>query len=1056
MSDLSVKLKLELQTAQGESALKRFETALDAALRKIGRTDAEIGIIKTLAREVEAGKRRLDELPQRWRADVAEIVRIGRGVRLLDETGIKQSHAAIRAEIDRLRQSFAELKSSNILARPELEQSAARVRDRIRELGEQMGSAHKHGQSLAAAMTRLHAAASLFLGAVAGSRISQMADEMQLLTARLALTEGSARAAKERLAELTAIANRAGVDMGAVADSYNSMADSVRKAGGSTADAVRMTEALVLALKISGASTTETANVMRQLGQALQKGRLNGDEFVTVAESGGKVLDYLAMSLGTTRGELARMAQEGELTTAKLLNLTQALDRIRQDAEGLPKTVGDAFARLTNAAKAWVAESQSMSVSMRALIGVIDFAAEHFGRLVDVLMLIGAGVIAANIGRVVAMLRTLGATLGIVAGMHPAVRAVMLALTGLTLLDQPIRRMWGALFGGGDGAAQRLQASIGEAKKSLELLSGQMANVGNAIGERMAEAKRRLDEVAQAAQKSARGLIDAMAQSMRDQFAAIDALARSRVQAIEASTSSESQKIRATVAVHVDAARQKAAAAEEAGRKMLAAWQASYDVLRRAAIASGRDVAEVERQATEERKRILDTLAQHYRSITDQLIAETQRHLDAARRADEELARHRMSTEDRVRALRQRTMDEAQAYADRVLQIEEKQAAARQALAQGDYDRARQLAEQAIQLAESNARAVTRRIEVNGQQVTQVVVSEAQATARAIEQITQSSAIVEAALKGQGDAHRSAAQQAQAAYESVARRLDEVVAAMDRLTAREISDLTVRVRVDTDAVQQRINEVKELAAKQEIVLRLKASAEEARAALEKNPISIEAQVKLQQVETAMRALREAQASDPLKVLAEVQIDDAARAIETLKQDSTSLHTVEPDTLRAQAAIDELRQPTSSTHTVYVQRVEQRASGGLIGGALAGFASGGQFVRRLGRITGPGTSTSDSIPAMLSAGEYVIRASSVRKYGVALLDAINRGVLPRVPRFAAGGLVHILQHAPAASSGATEVTLRLLDTQGDVRVRTSRDEAVSLARMLRRAGVRLAS
>gem|GEM_PF-3899533 len=1046
-----------MQTAQGASALKRFETALDAALRKIGRTDAEIGIIKTLAREVETGKRRLDELPQRWRADVAEIVRIGRGVRLLDEAGIKQSHAAIRAETDRLRQSFAALKSANILSRPELEQAAARVRDRIRELGEQMNGAHRHGQSLAAAMTRLHAAANLFLGAVAGSRILRMADEMQLLAARLALTEGSARAAKERLAELTAIADLAGVDMGAVAGSYTRMADAVRKAGGSTGDAVRMTEALALALKISGADATEAANVMRQLGQALQKGRLNGDEFVTVSESGGKVLDYLAMALGTTRGELARMAQEGELTTARLLGLTQALDRIRQDAEGLPKTVGDAFARLNNAAKAWVSESQSMSASMRALIGIIDFAAEHFSRIIDVLMLIGAGAILANIGRLVAVLRTLGATLGVVAGMHPAVRAVMLALTGLTLLEEPIRRVWGVLFGGGDDAAQRLQARIGEAKKSLELLSGQMANVGNAIGERMTEAKRRLDEVAQAAQKSARGLTDAMAQSMRDQSVALDAWARSRMQAIEASTAGEAQKIRASVAVHVEAARQKAATAEEAGRKMLAAWQASHDALRRAAIASGRNIADAERQATEERKRILDTLAQHYRSITDQLIAETQRHLDAARRADEDLARHRMSTEDRVRALRQRTMGEAQAYADRLSQIEEKQAAARQALAQGDYDRARQLAEQAIQLAESNAREVTRRVEVNGQQVTQVVVSEAQAAARAIEQIAQSSAIVEEALKGQGDAHRSAAQQAQAAYESVARRLDEVVAAMDRLTAREIGDLTVRVHADIDAVRQRIDEVKELAAKQDIVLRLKVSAEEARAALEKDPISIDAQVKLQQVEAAMRALRDAQANDPLKVLAEVKTDDAARAIEGLKQDSASRHTVEPDTRRAQAAIDELRRPTSSTHTVYVRRVEQRATGGLIGDAAAGYAAGGAVFRRVwpGPVRGSGTGTSDSIPAMLSAGEYVIRAASVRKYGLALLDALNHGLLPRVPRFAAGGLVPIPQPAAAVSGDMPEVTLRLLDAHGDVRVRTSRDEAMSLARMLRRAGVRIA-
>ncbi|WP_426609499.1 hypothetical protein [Bradyrhizobium sp. McL0616] len=54
----------------------------------------------------------------------------------------------------------------------------------------------------------------------------------------------------------------------------------------------------------------------------------------------------------------------------------------------------------------------------------------------------------------------------------------------------------------------------------------------------------------------------------------------------------------------------------------------------------------------------------------------------------------------------------------------------------------------------------------------------------------------------------------------------------------------------------------------------------------------------------------------------------------------------------------------------------------------------------GLISGPGTGTSDSIPAMLSDGEYVIRASAAAKH-LPLLHAINTD---RIPRFADGGLV----------------------------------------------------
>ncbi|WP_337072649.1 hypothetical protein [Aeromonas veronii] len=82
---------------------------------------------------------------------------------------------------------------------------------------------------------------------------------------------------------------------------------------------------------------------------------------------------------------------------------------------------------------------------------------------------------------------------------------------------------------------------------------------------------------------------------------------------------------------------------------------------------------------------------------------------------------------------------------------------------------------------------------------------------------------------------------------------------------------------------------------------------------------------------------------------------------------------------------------------------------LLGG-IKKFAAGGF-------VTGPGTATSDSIPARLSAGEYVVRAAAVRQVGVAFLDSING--LSAGPRFkggelafAAGGLVPEVKVPPA--------------------------------------------
>lgn len=55
----------------------------------------------------------------------------------------------------------------------------------------------------------------------------------------------------------------------------------------------------------------------------------------------------------------------------------------------------------------------------------------------------------------------------------------------------------------------------------------------------------------------------------------------------------------------------------------------------------------------------------------------------------------------------------------------------------------------------------------------------------------------------------------------------------------------------------------------------------------------------------------------------------------------------------------------------------------------------------GYIAGPGTATSDSVPAMLSNGEYVIKASSVKSLGTDFLDEVNA----RGSRFANGGFMN---------------------------------------------------
>jgi len=124
--------------------------------------------------------------------------------------------------------------------------------------------------------------------------------------------------------------------------------------------------------------------------------------------------------------------------------------------------------------------------------------------------------------------------------------------------------------------------------------------------------------------------------------------------------------------------------------------------------------------------------------------------------------------------------------------------------------------------------------------------------------------------------------------------------------------------------------------------------------------------------------------------------------------------------------------------------------GLAGGGVAGATESQPPAPSRaagGVITGPGTSTSDSIFAMLSNGEYVVNAESTRKYKP-LLDMINFGVMGKtmIPAFAQGGAtgggrggssVVIVKSDPVVQTVVLETEL----SGRDIRIASKRDYAL---------------
>ncbi len=159
------------------------------------------------------------------------------------------------------------------------------------------------------------------------------------------------------------------------------------------------------------------------------------------------------------------------------------------------------------------------------------------------------------------------------------------------------------------------------------------------------------------------------------------------------------------------------------------------------------------------------------------------------------------------------------------------------------------------------------------------------------------------------------------------------------------------------------------------------------------------------------------------------IDSGAGQVVTLFDAATRQQQDFGDAARAAAlsVVDSIRQIAAELLKAQIVKYltslfgAAGSAGSAAGSALA--AAGGGFV------SGAGTATSDSIPARLSNGEFVVRAAAVRQPGVLeALHRLNRGMgSPRAPgrqRFASGGQVAASQ--PAAQQGGGSSSLRIVN------------------------------
>jgi tape measure domain-containing protein len=242
---------------------------------------------------------------------------------------------------------------------------------------------------------------------VSATAIIALADSYTTLQNKLKVVGESETGVGTMTNALFEIANRTRVAVEETSASFVRFDLALKQLGASQEESLRLTETINKSLIVSGATTSEAANALLQLGQAFNKGKLDGDEFRSVMEQMPLAADAIAKELKTVRGNLLNLAPTGVITTQVMRKAFAAVaDEIdKKFAKTIP-TIGQSLVTMKNRfIQAFGEMNKSLGVT-RMLATAFKFIGEHIREALAVLALLGIAMLAVFGPAIVGMIGT--------------------------------------------------------------------------------------------------------------------------------------------------------------------------------------------------------------------------------------------------------------------------------------------------------------------------------------------------------------------------------------------------------------------------------------------------------------------------------------------------------------------------------------------------------------------------------------------------------------------------------------------------------------------------
>lgn len=962
------------------------------------------------------------------------------------------------------------------------------------------------------------------IGASGIQSLFNTADAYNNYEARIRLVSRSNKEAQGTFRELMQVANDTGQLFEATAELYTRVYRSMGS-NANSAEILQFTKTIQQALVVSGAGAQEAKAALIQLSQGLAAGTLRGEEFNSVAEQAPVILEILQKSLGKTRGELRKMAEDGKLTPQLILAATkEAQEQIQAQYDQMPKTISRAVNELSNAWLQFIGQADNASSASSLIASSISALASSLDELGTIAIVVstalGVRLLAVLTKMTIAYIQGQGAAtkstlatrakaqIDVMAARSAHIAAVKelelarakdagyasskrltLAMQAEEAASKKLALAKGALakaeasaglasrigsgalafVGGGFGAAvlatlgliavyQYLKAKEEELEAQYnQTLSSIQSHIDKT--EELIEARQRLGEIG--------GFSDRMAQLESNKKALDDAqkelellkAKRAQLQEINQTNgfgladTSKLEEYNKKIKELEELIARLTGKTKEIGNITESQLAAAFE----AAVEQGGALAEKLREIGDANaKEAIELLTPVIKDAEEQMKSASSELDEINVKLGKELVNVTQTAKEQLLSLGEKFMSMARDAGlsgqvldtfnkklEENLQLIDQIEQAKQDKKSTDYlERLRERAAKGNLSTSGKIKYDNRKEGLTGKKL-----EEADALAIQIEKDENARKSKNKKSKYDADAKnlelniqylRLTGQEVKANLTDIEGRYNKLLAEFQKAGNVEGINLIKKVlpleqaKVQIDGVQAEINRLFQNQSAQEQRIQSQVNTglishlegqRQLKEVYAQTVSEIEKQLPLLEKLSQMPGAQGEQARNMLEQmkLKIVELKSAGNDLEKAFKDGltqgiqSSLMGLAQGTMTLRDAIKNLALTiVNSMAQIAAQQLAMQATSAI--GGLFGAVGGVVTAATGGYITGPGTGTSDSIPARLSNGEYVIRAASVSRYGVDFLHAINRGQLRK---YSTGGLVSMPKVSAGKEPGLTQ-------------------------------------